>query len=247
MAGLPLAESLTRNFDVLGSVRKSTELDRLEKENINSFLIDLAECDLENTADFFNTETLIITIPPSAETYVQNIKKVIVAVEKSNIKNVIYCSSISVYGNQTGIITEKKTTYPISENAKKIVEVEQLLLENTHFKTTILRLGGLIGKNRHPAKYLSNKIVKNPENSINLIHLIDCIGSIETIITQNLIGIYNIVAPHHPSKIEYYSTICKELKIAPPVHEKIASTNNKTISSQKIKEYYQFINSTLSI
>jgi len=256
--GLPLAKALHTNYQVLGSSTNTDTLKELSKIGVQPFLITLKQLESDTLRSFLQADVLIITVPPKPADFVKSIETLIKQIEKGStkhhnsgnyktIKKVIYCSSISVYGNQTGIITEKTLVKPETENAKKMVDVEQMLLQNSAFETTILRFGGLIGKNRHPAKHLSNKILKNSEDSINLIHLTDCIGVIETVLTQNLIGIYNIVAPHHPSKIEYYSKICEQLKIPLPKINTSTNSQNKLVSSKKINEYYHFKNEKLRL
>ena len=245
--GLPLGKQLTKNFKVLGSVRKKSDLVELDKLNITPFLIPFEKENNSIDSLFLNSDVLIITIPPKAENFVKTIKNLIFEIEKSTIKKVLYCSSISVYGNQNGILTENNTTLPKTENAKKMATVEQLLLQNSHFKTTVLRLGGLIGQQRHPAKHLSDKILKQPNALINLIHLTDCIGAIETIITQQLTGVFNLVAPFHPKKIVYYSSACQQLQIPVPKADVSISTNTTIISSEKINTFYHFKNEKLRL
>ncbi len=245
--GLPLAKQLAKQYNVSGSVRKSEQLATLKIEKIEPFLIDLEADNLEVATGFFNAETLIITVPPPAENYVVLFEKLIKYIEVFAIKNVVYCSSISVYGNQTGILTEETVINPTTKNAIKIAQVEQLLLKNTRFKTSVLRLGGLIGAERHPAKYISGKVLKNARTNINLIHLTDAIGCIEAIIKNNLTGVFNVVTPYHPTKATYYTAVCEKLNIEHPIIEENEKMIVKKINSEKIKKYYTFVNYALSL
>jgi len=271
--GLPLAKALRTNYQVLGSSTNTDTLKELSKIGVQPFLVTLKQLESDTLRSFLQADVLIITVPPKSADFVKRIENIIEKISnkfhqnrtfevlnldienqdsnsldyRPKIKKVIYCSSISVYGNQTGVITEKTLVKPETENAKKMVDVEQMLLQNSAFETTILRFGGLIGENRHPAKHLSNKTLKHPNTPVNLIHLTDCIGVIDTVLTQNLIGIYNIVTPHHPSKNEYYTAICKQLKIPLPKINTSTNSQNKLISSKKINEYYHFKNEKLRL
>jgi len=56
---------------------------------------------------------------------------------------------------------------------------EQLFHENTNFQTTVIRLAGLIGPGRNPARFFAGKTnIPNGNAPVNLIHLDDCIGFI---------------------------------------------------------------------
>ncbi|GIR81555.1 MAG: hypothetical protein CM15mP83_2810 [Flavobacteriaceae bacterium] len=58
-----------------------------------------------------------------------------------------------------------------------------------HFSTQIVRLGGLIGDDRHPVKQLAKlPIVHNPEAPINLIHKTDAIGLLRYFLKNKRFG-----------------------------------------------------------
>ena len=153
----------------------------LNNLGVNAFHIDL-EHPSDNLSSFFDADELIITIPPKAKNYAQLIEHLIPEIEKSTIKRVTYTSSISVYGNAIGVITENTKTQPIRTSVEQIVEVEQLLLNNNTFNTNIIRLGGLIGTDRHPAYHVSGKQLKAPYDLINLIHLDDSLAVIKKLL-----------------------------------------------------------------
>ena len=138
---------------------------------------------------------------------------------------------------------EKSKTNPMSDAAKKILMCEKKLLENPSFESCIVRLGGLIGPDRHPIYYLSNKQnLPNPKSPINLIHQIDAVG-ITLCLSENWNGneIFNAVTKYHPSRKDYYVSISKIAKLAPPKFEKKGKIRGE-ISSSKLLELtnYQF-------
>ena len=59
-------------------------------------------------------------------------------------------------------IFEETIPMPNNDRGKQLFEAENRLHYNTHFKTTVLRFGGLIGEDRHPIKFLAGK--ENLEN-----------------------------------------------------------------------------------
>jgi nucleoside-diphosphate-sugar epimerase len=123
------------------------------------------------------------------------------------------------------------------------LKVEKILQSNTHFKTTIVRFGGLIGNDRHPIYFLAGrKNIENPDAPINLIHLEDCIGIIHEILryAQNDNLVLNAVAPLHPSKREYYTQKAIELQLPLPEFEEKNKVTGKIISSEKIETYLNY-------
>ncbi len=202
---------------------------------------------------------MIIDIPPklrgnSKEDFVGKIETLIPFIEKSSIENVLFISSISVYGDDTSpdsnrdALSVTEETIPIAigtnlntESGKQLLQTEQLLQSNSNFKTTILRFGGLIGEDRHPMKFLAGREnLENPEAPINLIHQVDCIGIILKIVCHTepvevWNETFNAVAPFHPSREEYYTQKAVDLNLALPKFNHENLSVGKTILNGKIK------------
>jgi nucleoside-diphosphate-sugar epimerase len=243
--GFPLAKSLTENgFSINGSTTSVNKISILTDAKINAFLLEISEDIINGDIYSFleNSEILIIDIPPklrgnSNENFVSKIEQLIPFIEKSTVKKVIFISSTSVYPDHNSIISEETTPQPESDSGKQLWETEQLLKKNIHFKTTIVRFGGLIGTDRHPIYFLAGKQnVENPDAPINLIHQTDCIGIINQIITSDCFGeTFNAVAPFHPSRKEYYSQKAIALQLIIPEFLIEKPSYGKNISSKKIE------------
>jgi nucleoside-diphosphate-sugar epimerase len=255
--GLPLAKKLIENgFSIKGSTTSEEKLVLLEENKIQPYLIALHEDKIiGDTTDFLNkSEVLIVDIPPKlrgsqSENFVSKIENLIIAIEKSTIKKVLFVSSTSVYGDAFPIIevNEESTLNPDSESGKQLVEVEQLLQSNKNFESTILRFGGLIGEDRHPIKFLAGREnVANPEAPINFIHQEDCIGIIEEILNQaqndnwNWNETFNAVAPEHPKRADYYHKKALEMNLKVPTFVKDSKSKGKIISSQKLQKILDY-------
>ncbi len=107
-------------------------------------------------------------------------------------KPIIVLSSIGVYTQEKGVIRE------INKSLN-----ESILTAENHFKhhlrTTILRLGGLMGEDRYLSKYLS----EGDNQPVNHIHYQDVIKAIEWVnYNAKWDETYNIVAPEHPTRKE---------------------------------------------
>ena len=255
--GFPLAKSLLKKgFYVKGSTTSLEKLTVLEQANIEAFLISLHSDSIVGDIETFlnDSEILIIDIPPKLrginnESFVDKIKTLLTYIEKSLVKNVLFVSSTSVYADENRIITEETMTNPETESGKQLLQTEQLLQENSNFKTTIVRFGGLIGEDRNPIHSLSKKgNVENPDAVINLIHQEDCIGIIKKIIEKKSWNeTYNAVTPFHPSRKTYYTQKAIKLNINAPKFNHSKTSNGKTILSNKIQKEldYQFIRISL--
>ena len=255
--GFPLAKSLLeKGFSINGSTTSVEKIAVLEKAGIHPFLVSLSAVEvLEETKisieNFLkNSEILIIDIPPklrgdSNENFVAKIQNIIPFIEKSSVEKVIFVSSTSVYSDDNSIITEETKPNPDTESGKQLLEAEHLLQSNSNFQTTILRFGGLIGDDRHPIKFLAGrKDIENPEGPINLIHQIDCIGIIEEILKQvqndKSSEIFNVVAPFHPTRKEYYTQKAIELILPLPEFDESKTSIGKTILSNKVESILNY-------
>lgn len=244
--GFPLAKSLLKKgFLVKGSTTTLEKMSVLENAGIDAFQITLSEEEIVGGMDAFlsNSEILIIDIPPklrgnSNENFVAKIQNLIPFIEKSSVENVIFVSSTSVYSDAISIdlITEKTSPNPDTESGRQLLEAEIVLQNNSNFKTTVIRFGGLIGEDRHPIKFLAGKEnLENPEAPINLIHQLDCIGIITEILEKNCFGeTFNAVAPFHPTRKVYYSKKAMEHNLPIPKFDESKPSVGKIISSEKV-------------
>ena len=250
--GFPLAEKLIKNdFSVNGSTTSFDKLSVLENAGIRSFQILISENKIDGDMNLFleDSDVLIIDFPPklrgdNSENYVSKIKNLIPFIEISSIKKVLFVSSTSVYSDDELILEfdEESKPQPDSESGKQLLEVEKLLQNNSNFKTTIVRFGGLFGEDRHPIKFLAGrKNLENPDGPINLIHQLDCIGIIEEILQQaqnenyEWNEVFNAVAPFHPSRKDYYSQKSTDLNLALPEFDESKTSIGKIIKSSKIE------------
>lgn len=248
--GLPLAKSLIqKGFSINGSTTSIDKITELNNTGMKAFLIDVKENYIKGEIELFLEKSgiLIIDIPPNlrgksednSNLFVKKMEHLISEIEKSDIKKVIFVSSTSVYGDSQNRVdlTEETIPNPETESGKQLVAVEQLLQNNTHFQTTIIRFGGLIGDDRNPIKFLAGrKNIENPDAPINLIHQQDCIGIIEEIINKNVYSeIFNAVTPFHPTRKEYYTQKAIALNLPLPEFEKENTSKGKTISSKKVE------------
>lgn len=239
--GLPLAVSLQRKgYKVKGSATSAEKLDDLRQAGIVPFLIQL---DTEKTFGDVNeflegSRILIINVPPgmrsdSSELFNTKIEKFIPFISHSEIENILFVSSTSVFGDAQGVVDENTTPIPDSFSGTDLLKTEGLLKSSPGFNTTILRFGGLIGEDRHPVNYLSGRTnLKGGNAPVNLIHRNDCVRLIKSIIENNFWGkTIQGVFPSYPTKKTYYTqqALAKNLPL-PQFEESDQTTHKKVLS-----------------
>jgi len=254
--GLPLAKSLlSKGYKVKGSTTSESKLEILENAGVLPFQIQLEENQIIGTIEDFlkETDVLVIDIPPGLRretsasnemTFVSKIKTLIPFIEKSGVQKVIFASSTSVYGDSFPIveITEETQPNPDTESGKQLAIAETLLQSNPHFKTTVIRFGGLLGEDRHPVKFLAGRTnVENPEAPVNMIQRKDCIGIIEKTLdftkddNWEWNQTFNAVAPQHPTRKAYYHKKAENLNLPLPTFAENSESKGKIISSEKVE------------
>lgn len=242
--GLPLAASFVKDgFDVDGTTTSEKKIAKLKNKAINPFLIRLSEDGIDGSITNFLSKTtiLVINVPPklrgdNAENYFQKIKLLHQAIKKSDVKKIIFVSSTSVYGDNRGDVTEATTPKPVTDSGKQLLACEELFRDDQELQTTIIRFGGLIGDDRHPANFLAGKKgLSNGSAPINLIHQVDCIRIIKSIVKEAWWNeLFNAVYPHHPSKKEYYTRICLKKNLPIPDYLNDTSQVEKCVRSQRL-------------
>lgn len=227
--GLPLAIELTKKgYSIKGSTASENKIEVLKSNKIDPFIIDLNKSELKIT-NFLSSEVLIIAIPSKN---VDGFKNLLLKIEKSNVKKIIFISSSSVYHNSNDIVTEESEIKKIP-----LSEIELLFKPNSHFKTTIVRFSGLIGYDRKPGKFFKNgKIIQNPEGFVNLIHRDDCLQIIEKIMEMNIWDeTLNACTDTHPSRRDFYSKEFAKEKRGTPVFNEQSLNEYKIVSNKKLK------------
>lgn len=256
--GLPLAESFLKDgYKVYGTTTSEEKLLNLEQKGISPFLVSFSENGVKGNITGFLSQInmLIINIPPklrgeNKENYVQKMTLLHQSVKAANITKIIFVSSTSIYGDISGKVTEMTTPKPVSDSGKQLLISEELFVNDPSLKTTIVRFGGLIGKDRHPAHFLSGrKGISNGSDPINLIHLDDCIRIIKAIIENAWWNeTFNGVYPLHSSKKEYYTTECIKKGLPIPSYEGGNSQGGKCIQSHNLlhEKSFRFKTSIIS-
>jgi len=235
-------------MSVKGSVTSPEKINSLQSFGILPYRVILTDSEvIVDDSSFFDTDVLIISIPPKRiegieRIFPAQIAQLIPIILKFEIRKVIFISSTSVYPENKHSARETDILSPNKASGKALVHAENLLLNLTDFETTIIRFGGLIGADRNPARFLYKSDMAIANTPVNLIHQEDCIGIISAIIEKNLWGeTLNACCPEHPMKKDFYSKAA-QISGLPIPHISDHEEEYKIVDSSKLKRLlkYQF-------
>jgi nucleoside-diphosphate-sugar epimerase len=196
-------------------------------------------------------EIILVSVAPSsgadyASTYLETAKQVEDAIPHApNLKQVIYTSSTSVYGDHQGAWVDELTAAQLtSPQAHVLMETEQVLLQLASSKMSIciFRLGGIYGPGRaieeHLRRMVGRKFPGTGKSYTNLIHLTDIVEACDFAVTHQLNGIFNLCNDTHIRRDLFYDYLCQIHQIPSiqwDAQQVSLHAGNKRVSNQKLK------------
>ncbi|MDU5168333.1 MAG: SDR family NAD(P)-dependent oxidoreductase [Haemophilus parainfluenzae] len=241
--GLPLALHLKElGWCVKGSKQSPDDAQKLHQLGIETYPFSLSD-EMKRLPDhirpLFNVDALIITLPPSSfssQQYCEYLAFLANQAKKQGVQHVLFTSSTSVFPNISGQFAENSQLSAETEIGKTLIQAEQCLFQSGISHCDILRLAGLIGKQRHPVKFLAGKHnLKQGNSPVNLVYLEDCIQAITALLMNpNGLRTYHLCAPIHPTRAEYYTKAAVFYDLSIPQFECSDSDPKRIIMADKI-------------
>ncbi|MBS9440591.1 SDR family oxidoreductase [Photorhabdus heterorhabditis] len=244
--GMPLAKSLSYSgMQVVGSKTTPDGVEAARMCGIECYLLQLEpqiNCASDDLEQLMTADVLIITLPASrtaggSYNYVKAVQLVVDTALSYSVPRIIFTSSTSVYGVMAGKLNEDAPFRPETPSAQALVELENWLHKLPNISVDILRLAGLVGSGRHAGRFLAGKKeVKGGAQLVNLVHQDDVISAINLLLQRSKGGhIYNLCAPVHPTKAEFYPKVSGQLDLIPPefVREK-TQVESKIVDGSRI-------------
>ncbi|KOY63875.1 hypothetical protein AM629_00065 [Photorhabdus heterorhabditis] len=244
--GMPLAKSLSYSgMQVVGSKTTPDGVEAARMCGIECYLLQLEpqiNCASDDLGQLMTADVLIITLPASrtaggSYNYVKAVQLVVDTALSYSVPRIIFTSSTSVYGVMAGKLNEDAPFRPETPSAQALVELENWLHKLPNISVDILRLAGLVGSGRHAGRFLAGKKeVKGGAQPVNLVHQDDVISAINLLLQRSKGGhIYNLCAPVHPTKAEFYPKVSGQLDLIPPefVREK-TQVESKIVDGSRI-------------
>ena len=241
--GLPLARYLkTNGWCVKGSKQSNEDAQKLCRIGIETYPFSLSEkmnALPDNIQSLFDVDALIITLPPSrfsSQQYCEHLAFLANQAKKQGVQHLIFTSSTSVFPDISGQFDESSQLSAEIEIGKTLIQAELCLFQSEIAHCDILRLAGLVGKQRHPVKFLAGKRhLKQGNSPVNLAHLEDCIQAITALLMNpNGLRAYHLCAPIHPTRAEYYTKAAVFYDLSIPQFECSDSDPKRIIMADKI-------------
>ena len=240
--GLPLALHLKElGWCVKGSKQSPDDAQKLHQLGIETYPFSLSD-EMKRLPDhirpLFNVDALIITLPPSSfssQQYCEYLAFLTNQAKKQGVQHLVFTSSTSVFPNISGQFDESSQLSAETEMGKTLIQAEQCLFQSEVSHCDVLRLAGLIGKQRHPVKFLAGKHNLKGYSPVNLVHLEDCIQAITALLMNpNGLRTYHLCAPIHPTRAEYYTKAAVFYDLPIPQFECSDSDPKRIIMADKI-------------
>ncbi len=178
---------------------------------------------------------ILIALPPSAAPDLKSFCdffKLLSDIVKDFSGRIVVISSI-------GAALFKETDRSVS-----LKHIEHLFAN--YRNTTVIRMGGLIGYDRHPVLSLAKtKNVVNGDDTIQLISVEDCIGVIDFAFEQgsSIPNLLTAVAPNQSSKFEYYTKSAQIFDVDSPTFAFGGSNELYYIFENRIEDFgYSWLN-----
>lgn len=223
--GLPLSISLQESgHNIVATCRSQQKASELTKFGFDAEIFELGdELIYDHLAALFASKVLVLNIPvgrknPKTEHFVPHMQALLKHAALCQIQNIIFISTTSVYGDDCAIVTELSPTNPQTQSGQINLAVEGLVKKHFAKSSTIIRLAGLVGNDRHPAHFLAGKSgLLNPDNVVNLVHQDDVVCAIRTVIERDIWGqTLHLSALEHPTRLDYYTWAAEKFGLNPP-------------------------------
>ena len=223
--GQPLAKQLKQSgHSIVATCRSAQKREALEQLGYSSHVYQLGDL-LSSDAlkAVFQCSLLILNLPPGGrqiqpDYYIEHMCQLLSAARQQGVLQVIFISTTAVYGDIEGKVVEKTPLAPATESGRAHQKIEQHARDVFAGSACVLRLAGLVGTDRHPAKYLAARTdISHGSQVVNLVYQQDVITAIEAIIAQDKYGnIFHLCAHEHPTRHDYYRWACAKLGLELP-------------------------------
>lgn len=178
----------------------------------------LGEQDSADLASCLQDAVWLVAISPGRDrqAYQASLQQVVHCASAWQCRQLLLCSSTGVYSQLAGDVNELSVPVRSNSRVAGLLAAEQLVLE--YPSSTVLRLAGLFGEERHPGRFCKSGQLAGAELPVNLVHSQQVAVSIAAWLTQpSPHQIINVVHPEHPTKQQFYPAAARLYGIEPPM------------------------------
>ncbi|MES3630423.1 MAG: NAD(P)H-binding protein [Longimonas sp.] len=253
--GLPAGQMLaSQEYLVRGSTTRASRQEVLADAGISPFVTTLQPAPAPEAPALFKSDILLCTLPPgrsnataaNENTYAAQIRALMQQAKTHDVGRVIYTSSTGVYPPVNGTVDEsdfdpqhpEDFDAPARHTAHAVRKAERIITAAYPEASVLLRLGGLFGPERHPGRFIAGRTnVARPHGPVNMVHRDDVVGAITHVIRNDVReGIFNVVAPKHPTRRVFYEAAATDYGGTPPTFGPAEGPTGKRVSSARLVE-----------
>lgn len=201
----------------------------------------------EALSRLLDTRNLLISFPPPRlndhySDYLAALGALTMAVNKSNIGQVIFISSTGIYPSINREVDEFTDLDKLQGKSAMLRDAEQILKQELKKPLVIMRLAGLVGPKRHPGRFLAGREgLDGAMVPVNLVHVGDCVAAIRLVFDKApLEAVYNVVADEHPNREAFYTQAANSLGLPPPTFSDTGMKKWKLVSNILIRTQLGF-------
>jgi nucleoside-diphosphate-sugar epimerase len=183
----------------------------------------------------FNDAVVICSLPPGwrkqqGQGYLDSLASLAELMQMAGSLACIHLSSTGVYQGLSGDITELSPLQLNDAKAHLLIQGEQLLSQAIPCCT--LRLGGLMGPDRHPGRFLAGRVLPDPAGAVNMVHSTDVIRAIRLILQQQAWPtVFNLCCPELVSRQQFYQQAAAVLQLAAPIPGENAQVSRRVMAT----------------
>lgn len=237
--GKPLTKQLTeQQYKVIATTQSEDNFSALQSVGAEPALLQLPLANVDEIPKqcqaIFAQQSLVIAIPPQIKKgradYPEKIAQIVQLAELGAVERIILLSTTAVYNGCEGEVTESSELNQQGDKVEILAAAEKALSQFSK-QSAVLRLAGLVGPGRHPGRFINSaRVLANPMMPVNLIHLHDVLGLIQTLLeAKSINGIYHGVSDTHISKQAFYQASAEAIGLPAPVFSKALATGTHRI------------------
>ncbi|NMH61447.1 NAD-dependent epimerase/dehydratase family protein [Alteromonas ponticola] len=216
-----LLKALAGNYAVLGTTRHSNRAEQIKHNGASVLFFQLGD-DPAQLCQQSENARVVLNIPPGRRNqdlteYTRQMCALIDSFVAHEARQIIFISTTSVYGENERVVTEHSELIPLTASAKAHCAIENHLRRLANEKATVVRLAGLVGPDRHPAKSLSGKQLSQANKVVNLVHIDDVVAALKKVIDHGAPAqTLHLCSQAHPTRQDYYTWCAEKMGIPVP-------------------------------
>lgn len=236
--GQPLAHTLiAQGHRVRVSCTSTEKCQTLRAKGLTAFVVDLDQTPISTLAQQLiqqQSQIVIGCFPPrfrhgAGNAYIRWWQTLVAACQQAKVEKVVMVSSSSVYPALAEEMREEQASFALaqhsshfSESATWLLQAEQAVID-ANLPYVIVRLSGLMGSDRHPARFVAHMSSVSANAPANMLHQQDAIGAIIFCALQVENQVVNATTPRTVSKAEFYQhalNVADSPLTLPPIDDK---------------------------